>query len=94
MPHNNVNSLDNFMQAMNDHGLLPPEIIPDGKIHRFQEGDKRNKNGWYVFLDNGITQGGAFGNWKDVDEKWSSKAYTSMSDAEKESFRQQMEQGI
>lgn len=51
----------------------PDQIIPDGKIHRFQgAGDKAGaKNGFYVLYADG-TPAGAYGNWRTQPEaiKW------------------------
>lgn len=52
-----------FGQAMLLEGLgNPPELIADGKVHRFYiDGDKvGSQNGWYVFYGTA----GAYGSWR------------------------------
>jgi phage/plasmid primase-like uncharacterized protein len=54
------------MRAIDDAGLMPPDIIHiDGAIHRFNSEDnkKNKKNGWYIVYSDGI-YAGAFGDWK------------------------------
>lgn len=74
-----INNETNFLQAISNAGLGTPNIIPDGKIHRFRgEKDKSGSlNCWYVFF--GL--GGAFGSWRlGFTEKWYSKAGTTCTD--------------
>lgn len=57
--------------AMAAHGLHPPSVILDGRLHRFAV-DKSDKTraGWYVAYGDGIPAG-RFGSWKDgTDEAW------------------------
>ena len=56
------NSYNQFREAIFNAGITPPEFIEaDGKLKRFASGDKKNdKNGWYVFHNEGIPAG-AFG---------------------------------
>src|SRR3990167_2253010 len=60
-----------FLQAIQDAGIdFKGQIIADGKIHRFAPGNKRDKDGWYVFF--GLA--GVFGEWSQgIRELWSVK---------------------
>jgi len=50
-----------FDQALRLAGLIPREIVPDGKIRRCaSEMNPRKRNGWYVLHVDGH---GAFGDW-------------------------------
>lgn len=62
-----------FLEAMQAHGLTPQEVIPDGKLNRFAvNGKAGDRSGWYVLHLNGIPAG-AFGNWKtDLQVTWCS----------------------
>lgn len=58
-----------IMAEMVSKGLFPPlDIIPDGRVHRFNSGGR--KNGWYICFVY-VTKSGKqfayviFGNWKD-----------------------------
>lgn len=57
-----------FSNAMHASGLICLEpIIADGEIHRFANGGKGKKNGWYILSPNG----GAYGDWKlNIKGKW------------------------
>ena len=66
------NPYNQFKEAIFNAGITPPEFIEaDGKIRRFASGDKKNdKNGWYVFHNEGIPAG-AFGCWqKGINDTW------------------------
>lgn len=82
-----------FQAAIRDAGLSTPEIVPDGRLHRFHvEGDRRSdRNGWYVLFADGLPAG-AFGCWKrGVHEKWCIKSGSSLSDAERTEIRRRVE---
>ena len=57
--------------SMEDAGLEPPdEIFLDGKIHRFNNGNKKDKSGWYVAFADKIPAG-RFGDWRlDLNVPW------------------------
>lgn len=74
-------AVEGFRDAIAAAGLGRPEIIADGRIHRFDLPDEKSgkKGGWYVFYPDGIPSG-AFGAWKhDVSEAWCSKANYELS---------------
>lgn len=81
-----MSAITDFAIAMQNFGLEPDGIIPDGKIHRFQVGDKRNLNGWYVLFDDGQHAGGAFGNWQEINEKWTSRNFLNASHETREEW--------
>ena len=59
-----------FREVLLHAGLIPGDIIPDGKIHRCAtEFRPRSKDGWFVlYLD---PPAGAYGDWaKGLSEKW------------------------
>jgi phage/plasmid primase-like uncharacterized protein len=71
-----------FRSALAEHNLVPPEIIPDGQIHRFSTNGKRDQAGWYVLFDDGIPAG-KFGDWRTgLSETWCSKKRSELTDEE------------
>jgi putative DNA primase/helicase len=65
-------ALDQFLAAIAEAGLTPPEFITtDGKLHRFSSDGRRcDKAGWYIFRTGDIPAG-AFGCWRGgVSETW------------------------
>lgn len=55
--------LGDYRTALEAAGLVPGEIVPDGRIHRCGTTERpRSKDGWFVlYLD---PPAGAFGNWR------------------------------
>ena len=52
----NQNNIENhqrdFLDAMQHAGIdFGGDLIADGTIHRFANGKKTNKNGWYYFRE-------------------------------------------
>ncbi len=86
-------AMEEFRQAM-EHASVPapPQIIADGRIHRFSTNGNRSKlNGWYVFHNGGLPAG-AFGDWRSgVTETWYGRQETSLTDDERKAFRQRLE---
>lgn len=83
-----------FGDALAAHGLCPPTIIADGKLHRFDgPTDKRGKkSAWYV-LHNEEPAAGAFGCWKtDLSETWCAQSERPLSPAELDARRKRIEQ--
>lgn len=92
------NTYSDDLAGFHDHarayGLPIPEVIADGKIHRFRvEGDKRgSKNGWYVFFSYPVAAG-AVGSWKTGESfTWCSKSGQQLSHAEREALKRQYQQ--
>ena len=76
-----------FLQAVSTAGVKPPQnVVIDGQIHRFSTYDKIGDNaGWYVLKNHGDFTFGAFGDWRTgIQEKWSSKDESQMSEVEKD----------
>jgi len=89
-----ISLIESFKQAMRDGGIEPPaEIMPDGSLHRcIVAGDRaKSENGWYC-LHADDPAAGAFGCWKrGISEKWCSKAFQSMTRAEKAAYQAKVE---
>ena len=76
-----------FLRAVSTAGIKPPQnVVIDGQIHRFSTNDKIGDNaGWYVLKNHGDFTFGAFGDWRTgIQEKWSSKDESQMSEVEKD----------
>jgi len=88
-----VNIEQQFAVAMTEHGLVPPEIVADGRIHRFAgPNEKRGKHsGWYVMHVDGVPTG-TFGDWRTgLKENWCAKAVGSMPLAERQAYLKRIE---
>ena len=89
-----MNHIEAFRDAIASAGLTPPdEIIADGKLHRFSSnGRPRDESGWYKFYDDD-RPAGAFGCWRsDLSSTWKSSNPTTFTPAEREAYRQRMQQ--
>ncbi|MGT2471544.1 AAA family ATPase [Paraburkholderia terrae] len=78
-----------FAEALAAAGFPVPEIVADGRIHRFDGPEDRRgkKNAWYVLHADGVG-GGAFGDWKTgYQSTWSSKVESTLSPQERETWR-------
>lgn len=66
-----MDSLQQFRDAMESAGLIPPDMIEaDGKIHRFTSNGKPGKKPcWYVAHDDGNIPWGVFGDWRTSQEQ-------------------------
>jgi putative DNA primase/helicase len=77
-------------------GMPPPDHIEFGKVIRFSDDGRKNRNGWCIAFQNpdGSTAA-SFGNWKDIQEK---RFYTSngstMTQEDKAIFSQQIKKAI
>lgn len=74
-------AVEAFRDAIAAAGLGRPEIVPDGKLRRFDLPDEASgkRTGWYKFHPDGIPAG-AWGSWKhEISERWCSKANYEMS---------------
>lgn len=70
-------------EAMRAAGIEPPpQLVFDGKVHRFVTDKKRDKTGWYVFFPDGIPAG-RFGDWRTgLDVPWRAEAGRELTDAD------------
>ncbi len=69
--------LSRVREALAQHSFYPPEVIIDGKIHRFSTNGKLgDKAGYYAFWDHGDGFiAGFFGDWRSgIYQTWHSKA--------------------
>ena len=83
----NTSLKSDFLRAISTAGIKPPQnVVIDGQIHRFSTNDKIGDNaGWYVLKNHGDFTFGAFGDWRTgIQEKWSSKDESQMSEVEKD----------
>lgn len=83
-----------FGAALASHGLEPPEIVADGKLHRFDGPDEKRgkRSAWYVLHGDGLPAG-SFGDWRaGLAETWCAKAERNLTDAERRAHRQRIEQ--
>lgn len=80
---------DVFGEAMAAAGLGHPEIIADGKLHRFRTPDDKigKSSGWYLLhLDR--LPAGAFGSWKTGEtQTWCAKSREEQTPAERAAIR-------
>ncbi len=88
----NANAMAGFAAALAGQGLVPPEIIADGEIRRFDAPDDKpgRKSAWYVLYD-GDVAAGAFGCWKsDLSGTWCEKSSQTMSPEERKAYRERI----
>lgn len=86
-------ALHSFKAAMQAAGLEPPEHIQPGRFHRFPGTGKSNGNtaGWCKLFSD--SQGGTFGDHSTgLSESWQAEHEQPMTKAEREAFRQQVEE--
>lgn len=81
-----------FRQTLQAAGLTPPDTLIPGKLHRCPSNDRHSdKAGWCKLFDDGM--GGVYGDHRSsTSETWQFRQADRMSDADRESFRQQVEQ--
>jgi len=89
-----MTGLEDFREAVLEHGWDPGRVYPDGRVHRFSEPERKDKSCWYVLHDMGTFLAGAFGNWREgVSHKWTSRNGTGLSEAERRAWaKRQAEQ--
>ena len=70
-----INIESHFADVLASAGFTAPELIADGKIHRFDgpEDKRGKKNAWYVLHSDGIPAG-SFGDWRTgLSQTWCGK---------------------
>ena len=80
-----------FREAIQAHGLTPPDVIEPGKFHRFPGDGKGNRNeaGWCKLFADGI--GGVFGDYSSgLSADWHAERERPFSDAERAAFKRQI----
>ncbi|MBC8508502.1 MAG: DUF3987 domain-containing protein, partial [Chloroflexi bacterium] len=88
-----MNDFSDFRDAIHSVGLIPPDAIEPGRLHRFPGADKRSGNtaGWCKLFDDGL--GGCFGDWSTgLSESWQAKKETPYSREERGKFLQRVEE--
>ena len=89
-----MQTVEQFRQAMAGAGLTPPDVIhADGQLHRFATNGKSSDGaGWYCLHADNLPAG-AFGDWRQgVSHTWCSKDSATMTQQEREAYRQRMQQ--
>lgn len=84
---------EGFRAAIERAGLTPPpEVIGDGKLHRFPSNGKRGDDaGWYVLHVNGSIPAGSFGCWRlGIDEAWRADLGRELSADEEAAHRERV----
>jgi putative DNA primase/helicase len=82
-----MNNTFDFLDAIRAAGLIPPDLIEPGTMHRFPGKDKRKRNtaGWCLLFDDGL--GGCFGDWSTgYSETWQAKRDKPPTRAERAAF--------
>lgn len=81
-----------FRQTLQAAGLTPPDMLIPGKLHRCPSNDRHSdKAGWCKLFDDGM--GGVYGDHRNsTSETWQFRQADRMSEADREAFRQQVEQ--
>ncbi|MBN3789309.1 AAA family ATPase [Burkholderia sp. Ac-20353] len=85
---------EQFARAIQEHGFKPPEVIPDGKLHRFDGPDEKRgkRSAWYVLHGDGVPAG-AFGDWRTgLSKTWCAKSDREMTAAERTEHRERIRQ--
>ncbi|RRJ34366.1 AAA family ATPase [Pandoraea apista] len=84
-----INFEQQFAAALAEHALCPPEIVGDGKLHRFDGPDEKRgkRSAWYV-LHSDALPAGSFGDWRTgLSETWCAKSERSLSPEERQAHR-------
>jgi putative DNA primase/helicase len=80
-----------FREAMQAHGLTPPDEIELGRFHRFPGEGKGNSNdaGWCRLFEDGV--GGVYGDYSTgLSESWQAERGKPYTQAEREAFKLQI----
>lgn len=87
-----MNVIHQFQDAIRSAGLIPPEAIEPGKLHRFSSNGKRGDDaGWCKLFPD--LAGGIYGDHRTgLYEVWQAERDSPYTPAEREAFRQHCEQ--
>jgi len=81
-----LDPIQQFQDAMQSNSFTPPEIIADGKPHRFDIDKRGNAKGYYQLFTDGVPFG-LYGSWAEQEPggwlEWSAKSENKMTDAER-----------
>ncbi len=83
---------EQFREAIRSAGLVPPDVIEPGKLHRFSSNGKHGDDaGWCKLFDD--LAGGVYGDHRTgLSEVWQAKRAHAFTPAERDAFRQRCEQ--
>ena len=87
------NVIERFRDAIKSIGLIPPDVIEPGVMHRFPGAGKRNGNtaGWCRLHPDGL--GGSFGDWsQDFKGNWQAERSTQFTQAERAAFARHVQE--
>ena len=87
------NPIEQFREAIQAAGLVPPETIEaDGKLRRFASNGRRNDDaGWYLLHVDGIPAG-SFGDWRmSLTQSWRAHLGRDLTPAEEAEHRAKVE---
>lgn len=76
---------EQFAEVLAAAGFMAPEIVADGKIHRFDGPDEKRgkKSAWYVLYADGVGAG-SFGDWRTGStQSWCVKSVSELTAAER-----------
>lgn len=82
-----MENIHQFREAIQSIGLIPPDLIEAGKLHRFPGAGKRNGNtaAWCKLFPDGI--GGVYGDYsQDISAHWQAERSTPFTPAQREAF--------
>lgn len=86
----NLSLLDSLRSAMADAGMpYSGELVPDGKLHRFDCTDEKGQASWYVAHVHDHFAAGQFGCWRrNLSQKWNSTNGNELTAEDRQLLRQ------
>jgi len=89
-----LSAVDALKSEISSHGMVPPDQLEPGKMIRFSDDGGKNKNGWCIhYINSDGSVGAAFGNWKDINQKWfHTPDGEPLSQEQQQDFSRQIEQ--
>ena len=85
--------LNAFCSALAAAGLGWPEVVADGRLHRFALPEDRHgeKTGWYCLFADGVPAG-AFGSWREGEaHRWSARQADTLTAAERDALQRRLD---
>lgn len=92
-----TNAISEFRKVLENNGLKPGDIVPNGKLFRCSSnGFKGDKAGYYAFFENHFSgvafYGGYFGDWREgLKETWLSEDVKKLSAKDQQEHRLRLE---
>ena len=90
-----LQSVVDQMRSAGIDGILPGDLIVDGRLHRFKPDGAKQRTGWYVLFEFVADDGrrlltGSFGDWRSSDQKTTVKpSGETLSDDERDRLKKQ-----